>query len=245
MIGGKNYLESEEGQVNTTISPRQPGSTIKPFTYLLAFSELGLTPESTITDLPVHYETAEGYSYEPKNYSQDYQGEVTLREALSQSINIPAIKVLELLGVDRLLSFLRSVGITSLQESSDHYGLALTLGDGEVTLFELLQAYSIFAYDGLYCPISYLENSHPPCVQKVDKKYTDKITSILSDRYVKLPEFPLGSSLDFPDRWVALKTGTSRNFRDNWTVGFTKHYMIGVWTGNKNGENMKGVSGAT
>ena len=108
-----------------------------------------------------------------------------------------------------------------------------------MTLYELLQAYSLFAYDGKYCPIQYINSNHPPCTQVIDKRYTEMIVSILSDRYAKLQEFPIHSSLDFEDRWVALKTGTSRNFRDNWTVGFTSHYMIGVWTGNKNGENMK------
>ena len=245
MIGGKDYHESSEWQVNTTLSLRQPGSTLKPFTYVLAFSRLALTPESTITDLPIQYKTAEGYSYEPKNYSQDYKWELSLREALSQSINIPAIKLLEAIHVDTLLDFLHALGISSLKQSSDHYGLALTLGDGEVTLYELLQAYSIFPYGGEYCEITYILHTSTKCVRKIDQKYTDMVTSILSDRYVKLPEFPINSSLDFPDRRVALKTGTSRNFRDNWTIGFTDHYMIGVWTGNKNGENMKWVSGAT
>ncbi len=245
MIGGKNYHESERWQVNTTLALRQPGSTIKPFTYLLAFQNLGYTPESMMTDLPVHYATAEGYAYEPKNYSQKYSGEVSLREALSQSINIPAVKLLEQVGVQTLLDFLHTIGITSLRESSDHYGLALTLGDGEVTLFELLQAYSIFAYDGQYCPITFTLSGGSLCHQVVDQKYIDRINSILMDRYAKLPEFPINSSLDFADRRVALKTGTSRNFRDNWTIGFTDHYMIGVWTGNKSGENMKWVSGAT
>ncbi len=245
MIGGKDYHEREEWQVNTTISLRQPWSTLKPFTYLLAFSQKWLSPENMITDLPVQYKTAEGYSYEPKNFSQSYQWEVTLRQALSQSINIPAIKLLELVGVESLLQLLKRVWITSLDKSADHYGLALTLWDGEVTLYELLQSYSIFAYDGKYCSIEYNISRRSSCIQVIDKQYTDMIVSILSDRYAKLEEFPLHSSLDFEDRWVALKTGTSRNFRDNWTVGFTKHYMIGVWTGNKNGENMKWVSGAT
>jgi len=120
---------------------------------------------------------------------------VTLREALSQSINIPAIKLLEQVGIDALLSFLRGVGITSLDQTADHYGLALTLGDGEVTLFELLQAYSIFPYDGEYCEIAYIEQIRKPCVRKLEKKYSDMITSILSDRYVKLPGFPLYSAL--------------------------------------------------
>ncbi len=108
-----------------------------------------------------------------------------------------------------------------------------------MTLFELLQAYSLFAYDGQYCPITITLSGAPFCHQIVDHKYTDMVNSILTDRYAKLPEFPINSSLDFADRRVALKTGTSRNFRDNWTIGFTDHYMIGVWTGNKSGENMK------
>lgn len=245
MIGGKNYHEKDEWQVNTTLSLRQPGSTVKPFTYALAFRELWLTPESTITDLPVQYKTAEWYSYEPKNYSSSYQGEVTLREALSQSINIPAVKVLEQVQVGNLLDFLRSLEITSLTENADHYGLALTLWDGEVTLYELLQAYSIFAYDGNFCRFNFMVWNPSFCKPVLEKRYSDMIVSILSDRYTKLPGFPLNSALDFPDRWVAFKTGTSRNFRDNWTIGFTRHYMIGVWTGNKNGENMKWVSGAT
>ena len=245
MIGWKNYHEVDDWQVNTTLSLRQPGSTIKPFTYALAFRDLWFSPESTITDLPVQYKTAEGYSYEPKNYSSSYQGEVTLREALSQSINIPAVKVLEQVQVGNLLDFLRSLEITSLTENADHYGLALTLWDGEVTLYELLQAYSIFAYDGNFCRINFLSWINSFCKPVLEKRYTDMVASILSDRYTKLPGFPLNSALDFPDRWVAFKTGTSRNFRDNWTIGWTRHYMIGVWTGNKNGENMKWVSGAT
>lgn len=120
---------------------------MKPFTYALAFERLGLTPEDTILDLPVAYKTSEEYSYEPKNYSQEYKGEVTLRQALSESINIPAIKLTEKIGIETLLQFLKSVGITSLHETAEHYGLSLGLGSGEISLFELLQAYTIFAND--------------------------------------------------------------------------------------------------
>lgn len=246
MIGGKDYSDSLNGQVNTTLALRQPGSTIKPFTYTLAFEKLGLTPESTILDLPTAYETSEGYAYEPKNYSQDYKGEITLRQALSESVNIPAIKLAERVGTSTLLQFLRELGITSLKETAEHYGLGLTLGNGEVSLLELLQAYTIFSHEGKYCPFKILTDQPPSeCEQKIDPEYTNMVVSILSDRYAKLGGFPLYSSLDFPDRNVTVKTGTSRNFRDNWAVGFTDHYMIGVWTGNKSGENMKGVSGAT
>ncbi|MDP2104013.1 MAG: penicillin-binding transpeptidase domain-containing protein, partial [Candidatus Gracilibacteria bacterium] len=244
MIGGASYHESSAGQVNATTALRQPGSTIKPFTYVLAFKNLGLTPEDTILDLPIAYKTSENYSYEPKNYTQDYKGEITLRRALSESINIPAVKIAEKVGVSSLLDFLRSLGITSLTKDADHYGLALTLGDGEISLFELLQAYTIFANNGQFCPFE-ITTSTETCKKIIDSKYTDMINSILTDRYAKLAGFPLYSPLDFADRIVAVKTGTSRNFRDNWAVGFTPHYMIGVWTGNKSGENMKGVSGAT
>jgi penicillin-binding protein 1C len=225
---------------------------------VLAFKNLGLTPEDTIIDLPTAYKTSENYSYEPKNYTQDYKGEITLRRALSESINIPAVKLAEQVGVSPLLEFLRSLGITSLTKNADHYGLALTLGDGEISLFELLQAYTIFTNAGQLCPFTFINSPLPLgegsgvrageekiCKQIIDSKYTDMINSILTDRYAKLAGFPLYSPLDFADRIVAVKTGTSRNFRDNWSVGFTPHYMIGVWTGNKSGENMKGVSGAT
>ncbi|NCP76697.1 hypothetical protein GW830_00940 [bacterium] len=109
-----------------------------------------------------------------------------------------------------------------------------------------MQAYTIFTNKGTYCPFLIIENSPTtPCTSKINSKYTDMVVSILSDRYAKLGGFSLYSTLDFPDRNVAVKTGTSRNFRDNWTIGFTDHYIIGVWTGNKSGEDMKGVTGAT
>ncbi len=245
MIGWSNYSESTAWQVNTTLALRQPGSTIKPFTYVLAFEKLGFTPESTILDLPVAYKTSEDYAYEPKNYSSYYKWEITLRQALSESVNIPAIKLAEQVWVPVLLDFLKWLGITSLTDTADHYGLGLTLGNGEVSLFELLQAYTIFTNNGQYCSFQIFDVGAFPCKEKVDKKYIDMIVSILSDRYAKIGDFPLYSALDFGDRNVAVKTGTSRNFRDNWAIGFTDHYMIGVWTGNKSGENMKGVTWAT
>lgn len=107
MIGGNDYSESTAGQVNTTLALRQPGSTIKPFTYALAFEKLGMTPESTILDLPIAYKTEENYAYEPKNYSQSYKGKITLRQALSESVNIPAIKLAEQVSIPILLDFLR------------------------------------------------------------------------------------------------------------------------------------------
>ncbi|MDD2565543.1 MAG: transglycosylase domain-containing protein [Candidatus Gracilibacteria bacterium] len=244
MIGGKNFY-GVEGQVNSTLSLRQPGSTIKPFTYLLAAKNLGLEPTDTILDLPVLYKTKDNYSYEPKNYSTIFEGEVSAGEALAQSINVPAIKTLEALGVDTLLNFLHMLGIKSLDKSADHYGLALTLGDGEVTLYELVRAYTIFANKGSLCDINYINSMNLQCRNIIEDKYIEKINYILSNRFLKIGGYPINSSLDFTDINVFFKTGTSRSFRDNWTVGYTDNYIIGVWTGNKDASNMKGVSGAT
>ncbi|MDD2516270.1 MAG: transglycosylase domain-containing protein [Candidatus Gracilibacteria bacterium] len=244
MIGGLNYY-SKVGQVNSSLALRQPGSTIKPFTYTLAFKNLGLKPEDTVLDLPVQYETDKGYAYTPKNYSLDYKGEITIAEALSQSINIPAVRITEQLGVRNVLDFLKKVGITSLDKDEDTYGLAITLGDGEMSLYELTQAYSIFANDGNLCKISYIDGEKQECKNVIEKKYIDITNFILTNRYFKLNGFPINSTLDFPDKEVFLKTGTSRNFRDNWTIGYTSNYIIGVWSGNKDGSFMKGVSGAS
>lgn len=243
MIWWKNY-NSKNWQVNSTLALRQPGSTIKPFTYLLATQKLWYNPDDSILDLPVSYKTKDGYSYEPKNYSTKFSWVVSLWEALAQSINVPAVKILEKVWVDKLLDFLRQVWITSLKENADHYWLALTLWDWEVNLFELTQAYSIFAYSWEFCALSIFENNIN-CLQIIEKKYTDAINYILSNRYLKLGWYPINSSLDFNDLNVFFKTGTSRNFRDNWTIGYTDNYIIWVWAGNKDATNMKWVSWAT
>ncbi len=246
LVWGKDYSWTW-WQVNAALAPRQVGSTIKPFTYLLAFQNLWYTPETTISDIPTQFLTDKWYAYTPKNYSLTYKWEVTLAEALSQSINIPATKILEKVWVKTLLTLLRSVWITTLDKDEEYYGLALTLWVGEISLYELTRAYSIFAHDGKYCDIQELENEETEnnCISITDSKYTDMVNSILSNRYTKLWEFPLGGNLDFPDKKVTLKTGTSRNFKDNWTVWFTDHYLIGVWVGNKDWQEMQGVSGAT
>ncbi len=288
MIGWINYHASE-WQVSSALALRQPGSAMKPFTYALAFEKFWLTPSDTILDLPVAYKTAEWYEYNPKNYSLDYKGEVTLAEALSQSINVPAIKLADKIWVENLLRFYHQAGIISLKKDADHYGLGITLGNGEVSLYELTRAYSIFANEGRLCDIkvisskqqaargklsswatakdplhsnkvqnSYLRDSSTSlrsaqndnqevwsCAQIASTWSISDINLILTNRYFKLAGFPVHSSLDFPDRNVFVKTGTSRNFRDNWAVGFTDHYIIGIWTGNKSGAFMKWVSGAT
>ena len=244
MLGGI-HSDADAGQVNGALAPRQPGSTIKPFTYLLAFERLAMTPESTVLDLPVRFDTAEHTSYEPRDYAQKFEGAVSVAEALSQSLNVPAVRTLQSLGTSVLLDFLRGVGITTLTESADHYGLALTLGVGEVNLYELTRAFSIFAHSGNLCGVRVRTSDPMDCHSVAESGAIDEVNSILTSRSYKLGGFPLHSALDFADRHVFVKTGTSRNFRDNWAIGYTDHAIIGVWAGNKDGSDMQGVSGAT
>ncbi len=236
---------SENWQVNSTTSIRQVGSTIKPFTYLLAFNDLWYKPETTILDLPVQFDTVDWNTYSPKNYSLDYKWEVTLAEALSQSINVPAIKIADSVWITRLHNFLKELNITSLNENTEHYWLALTLWVWEISLFELLQAYSIFANEWNFCDIKIIKDIDGLCKKIIDKKYVDMVYEILTNRYFKLAGFPVNSNLDFKNREVFVKTWTSRNFRDNWSIWFTKNYMIWVWVWNKDGTYMKWVSWST
>ena len=244
-IGGRDYGNAETGQVNSLFAKRQVGSTIKPFTYLLAFEKGVLSPTDTLLDRPISFETESGNPYEPKNYSLSYRGPVSVAEALAGSLNIPAVQVAKKTGASDLLEFLRSLGISSLTENADHYGLALTLGVGEISLYELVWAFGVFSDRGKWCDLVIFPETTPECHAVASPENALEIEKILSNRSYKLAEFPALSALDFSDRFVFVKTGTSRNFRDNWAVGYTDRYLIGVWTGNKNAENMKGVTGAS
>ncbi len=245
MIWGYNYEDKKYWQVNSTLSLRQVGSTIKPFTYLLAFQDLGLTPSDKILDYPIQYKTNEWYSYSPQNYNLNYKWEVTIATALSQSLNIPAIKILEKIWIQRLYQFLQSLGISSLDKNSEEYWLALTLGDGEISLYELTRAYGIFAHNGDFCDINILKNEKEFCKRIINSKYINMIKEILTNRYFKINSFPINSNLDFPNRYVFVKTGTSRNFRDNFAIWFTKNYIIWIWVWNKDASYMKWVSGVS
>jgi len=235
----------EQWQVNTTLSLNQAGSTIKAFTYLLAFQNLGLQADDIILDLPIQYQTLQWFAYTPQNYSLDYQQETSIAKALSQSLNIPAITLAEQLWTEKLLNFLHQLGFISLNENADHYGLALTLWVWEISLFELTRAFSLIANNWNLCEILILKNQKPSCKKIIDSKYTQEIENILSNRYFKLKGFPIGSNLDFPDRFVTLKSWTSRNFSDNRVVWYTQNYVIWVRVGNKDGSNMKKVSWAS
>ena len=157
LIWGNNYFWTD-GQVNSVLAKRQPGSTIKPFNYLLSFKNFWFNWKTKIIDEPIQFFTEENYAYVPKNYSLKYKWEVSLEEALSQSLNIPAIKILNKVWVQNLLDFLRKIWITSLKEDADFYWLSLTLGSWEVSLFELLQAFTIFTNDWNFCEFKILKS---------------------------------------------------------------------------------------
>lgn len=242
MLGGMAY-DGKAGQVNATLSINQPWSAVKPFTYALAFQELGLIPSESIVDEPVQFQSLLWFAYTPQNFSMQYQWPVTIAQALAQSLNIPAVKIADRLWVEKILEFYHAVGLESLKQSAEYYWLAITLWVGEVSLWEMTRAYGIFAHQGELCDIAVFSWQQVRCTSVIDAKYTNMVVDILSNRYTKMPSFPLFSNLDFPDRNVFLKSWTSRKFSDNRVIGFTDHYIIGIWIGNKDGSNMKWVSG--
>jgi len=255
MAGSRDFFDTaRDGQVNGALSLRQPGSAMKPFTYALAL-ESGLTAATLIDDTIVQFPT-EGGAYLPKNYDGKYHGPVRMRSALACSYNIPAVAVLDQLGTSRLFLKLKSLGFESLNKDSDFYGLGLTLGNGEVTLLELSRAYAALARGGLSVQDKTVlatldkkgqewaspETPRPAAVFSLQAAYI--ITNILADKDARVPSFGYNSPLSLPFP-AAAKTGTSKDFRDNWTVGYTARYTVGVWVGNFDGAPMANVSGIT
>ena len=243
MIGSADYDNTSiQGEVNVTTSLRQPGSSIKPLVYAAAI-EKGWKADTIITDEPIQFETEEGLPYSPKNYDLSYRGDVTLAEALAQSLNVPAVKTLNYVGIPSFLQVAKSFGITTFTESPEHYGLSLALGSAEVKLLELANAYSTFPNGGKRAQIRYLESDEPVSeLDVIEPSTAQLISAILSNNNLRMPSFGEENPLKFTFP-VAAKTGTTRNFRDNWTIGFTDDYVVGVWVGNARGEFMEGVSG--
>lgn len=241
MIWWYDYF-SENWQVNWSLALRQPGSTLKPFLYSLAFKQLGLNKNSTITDLPIQFPTSDWNLYSPKNYSLDYKWEITLAESLSQSINIPAVKLLNQVWIKNFLEYLKKMWISTLKKDADFYWLSLALWSWEVSLYELTNSYSIFANDWNICNIIISKSEERKCESVIEKKYTNEVYDILSNNYFKIESFPINSNLDFSGKEIFAKTWTSRNFRDNWTIWFTNDYIIWVWAWNKDWSEMKWVS---
>lgn len=242
---GDYFGGSFGGAIDGVIAARQPGSTLKPFTYALAF-ESGRTPATVLMDEPSHFATSqEGVVYTPRNYDGRYRGPIRVRSALAGSQNVPAVAMLDQLGPETLLRFLRNAGFAGLDKTADYYGLGLTLGDAEVTLEQLITAYSAFPRGGKVLPTTVLRRDTTPTNRQLFSPRTAFwISDILSDPDAREYAFGTGGNLDFPFP-VAVKTGTSQAYRDNWTIGYTSDVTVGVWVGNFDRTPLRGSSGVT
>ena len=266
MVGSKDYFAKDyDGQFNVaTDGLRQPGSSIKPMTYLLALRK-GLTPGSMIADTPTQFVPKEGDDvYEPRNYDGKFHGPVSMRVALASSLNIPAVKLLARVGVENMLRSAYDMGFVTLEptpENMRRFGLSVTLGGGEVHLLDTVTAYSAFANGGTkISPVAILkvedrngkviyESKPVKGKQVVTPQEAFLINHMLSDNSARSLTFGPNSLLNFGGRAVAVKTGTTNNRKDNWTVGWSRNTMVGVWVGNNNNSEMtnvaSGVTGAS
>ncbi len=260
LSGSRSFFGSAAGQVNGAWRPRSAGSTLKPFTYLLALQR-GTTAATVLADTPIEYITPTG-AYQPVNFDRRFQGPVSVRHALANSLNVPAVKLLdEIGGPTRLHDCLaKDLRFTSLAPAATEYGLGLTLGNAEVRLLELANGYATLARLGQWRPVRFLRDgekseirnpkSEPDRVgsatkegQVFEAEAAWLIADILSDERARALSFGLNSPLNLPFR-VAAKTGTSTDFRDSWTVGYTPDYTVGVWVGRFDNRPLKRVSGA-
>lgn len=245
MVSSADWNDPRGGQLHGALSPRSPGSTLKPFTYILGFRHLGHLPCTVIPDIPTTLLTAQGLQL-PENYDRRYRGPVTIRQALACSLNVPALRELyEIGGPEKLHRFLSDLGISSLTSSATTYGLGLTLGNAPVKLLDLTNAYATLARQGTYLPTRlFMDEKTPAGKPAIDPANAWMIADILSDNAARAPSFSTGGPLDLPFR-CAVKTGTSSDFRDNWCVGFTPEFTVGVWAGNFENQPMKGISGVS
>lgn len=239
--------DSEEGKANNQIDavtiPRQPGSAMKPFLYARALDK-GWTAATLIDDSPMAEVIGSGL-HEFKNYSHTFYGPISLREALGNSLNIPALRTIEFVGVDDYLRVLHALGFNNLTEDASIYKDGLALGNGEVSLFEMAQAYTALAHGGFFRPLRFLlEDAHEEEAYPVySPEAASLIGNILSDPWARRLEFGYGSVLNLPIQ-TAVKTGTSTDYNDAWTMGFDSRYVVGIWMGNLDHRPMDGVTGA-
>lgn len=247
LAGSRDFFAEDGGQLNGAWVPHSPGSALKPFTYLLAL-ERGCTPATVLQDLPIEYATPTGI-YRPENYNKKFYGPITLREALGNSLNIPAVRVLQQLGGEKVLcEELQGLGITTLTESPEHYGLGLTIGNAPVRLLELANAYACLARLGEWKEWTLLQDAATPEAPAADstRKHPEQasflIADILQDAQARMLAFGPHTIIRMPFP-CAVKTGTSTSYRDNWTMGFTPEYTVGVWAGNFDNSPMNKVSG--
>jgi membrane peptidoglycan carboxypeptidase len=254
MVGSRDFFDTEiPGQYNIALAERQPGSSFKPIVYAAAF-ERGYTPETVLYDVPTQFSSlCDPYGnphagvkasacYMPENYDGLFRGPIALRDALAQSLNVPAVKLLYLTGLKNAVRLAQEMGLSTIQDP-DRYGLSLVLGGGEVTLLELTDAYAVFANNGIYNPpqgILEVRDGENTVLEKFSKKerevLSDSVTSlvsnVLSDNNAKIPAYGANSPLFFGERPVASKTGTTNDYRDVWVMGYTPSVVVGMWGGN-------------
>ena len=242
LVSSADWNDHRGGQFNGALMPRSPGSTLKPFTYLLAIEQNHRIPSSILADIPTPFRTLEGLDL-PQNYDRTYRGPIPLRTALACSLNVPALRELNALGGPKpLYDFLTKIGIHTLRDDPSVYGLGLTLGNAPVTLLELTNAYATIARGGQYFPTVLSLGDHDPARRLFDARSAYLIADILADQSARAPSFQPGGPLDLPFP-CAVKTGTSSDFHDNWCIGFTPEFTVGVWAGNFEQQPMKGLSG--
>lgn len=256
MVGSRDYFDKEiDGNFNIATAKRQPGSTFKPFVYAEAFNK-GYRPETVVFDTPTEFSAScanGGDCYSPRNYDGKFVGPISLRNALAQSRNIPAIKTLYLAGLNDALSLAKRMGIESLG-NADFYGLTLVLGGGEVSLLDMASAYSVFATEGMKYPkrtILKIEDPRGEILFEANNLVGERIiseqtarliSSVLNDNDARAPMFGSNSSLYFGGRDVAVKTGTTNDYRDAWVVGYTPSITVAAWAGNNDNSSMTPLS---
>jgi penicillin-binding protein 1C len=242
--GSGNYFAPDTGgMINGPMVPRQTGSTIKPFIYALAFQD-GLSPGDLVDDSPLHLSSGSG-AFDPQNYDKKFRGPISARVALGSSINVPAVALLQDIGVDRLRTELRAQGI-ELRQPDSTYGLSLALGTGEISLLDLTRAYASFARGGRAVTATLVEPAIPQTggARVVSETSAFMVTDVLADNEARAMSFGRDSVLKFPFP-VAAKTGTSQDFHDNWVIGYTADFTVGVWVGNFDRTPLKGATGIT
>lgn len=269
MVGSKDYFNSEaDGQVNVTLALRQPGSSIKPLMYATAFAEKTLNPGSMLLDIPTCFRVAGQRDYCPKNYNGGFSGPVTIRQSLGNSLNIPAVKALATIGIEKFINQAKAMGINTWTDPAN-YGLSLTLGGGEVKMIELAEAFGVLANQGVRVPLTgvlEISNYKGEVLEKYDSESTKAdlaylnendltteqgqlkrvmerapayLTShILQDNNARVNAFGSNSELVIKNKIVSAKTGTTNDLKDNWTVGYTPDYLTIVWVGNNNSKSM-------
>lgn len=250
MVGSKDYFDqSIDGQVNVTVRNRQPGSSFKPYVYLAAFTK-GFTPETLLWDVDTNFSTDDGKSYNPKNYDGKNRGPLLMKEALAMSLNVPAVETLYLAGINTSIDIAHKLGITTLTDPK-RLGLSLVLGGGEVTLLDHVNAFSSLATGGVHhdkVSILKVVNNKGQTLEEykksdgqrvVEEKFVAMLNYILSTNELRAPVFGENNPLKFDNRPVAAKTGTTNEWRDGWTIGYTPSLAVGVWAGNNDNSVMR------